>query len=340
VSEIARRREYTLKRIVELQELLVGTSDRLGGNACVYATGSFGRLEAGEASDLDGFIVGLAKPLAPDEIPPAPSRLARLDEICVKADLIEATRKLSLPEFDSDGKYLAHYSVDDLAYNLGRPEDDVDNTLTGRLLLFLESKPILGDKVYEDVIREVIAAYWRDYDKHKAEFLPAFLTNDILRLWRTFCVNYEARTENAPEAKRIKRKIKNYKLKHNRMLTCYSAILYLLGMLRMEQTVSPEKAVEMAKMTPTNRLTWLLGNDVFKAAHSALQDLLQQYERFLESTKEGDDALFEVFSDRDRGNELVQESYRFGNLMYEVLSKLEGGCTTDIEKRYFRLTAR
>jgi hypothetical protein len=258
MSEIERRRAYTLDRTNELKRELENTSERFGGNACVYATGSFGRLEAGETSDLDGFIVGLSKGMGVGETGPAPSKLTRLDEICVKADLIEATRRLGFPDFDGDGKYLAHYSVGDLAYNLGRPEDDAENTLTGRLLLFLESKPLLGEDVYEEVIREVVAAYWNDYDNHKTEFVPAFLTNDILRLWRTFCVNYEARTSSTPEPKRIKRKIKNYKLKHNRMLTCYSAILFLLGALRIEKSVSADKAFEMSKMTPTGRLNWLL----------------------------------------------------------------------------------
>jgi hypothetical protein len=55
--------------------------------------------------------------------------------------------------------------------------------------------------------------------------VPAFLANDILRIWRTFCVNYEARTETEPAEKKAKRKLKNYKLEHSRLLTCYSALL-------------------------------------------------------------------------------------------------------------------
>lgn len=336
MSEIDRRREYTLQRMDELRRELNDTSERLGRNACVYATGSFGRLEAGENSDLDGFIVGLSRAMEPGETGPAPSKLPRLDEICVKADLIEATRKLRFPDFDGDGRYLAHYSVDNLAHNLGRPEDDAENTLTSRLLLFLESKPLLGEAVYEDVIREVVAAYWSDYEKHKAEFVPAFLTNDILRLWRTFCVNYEARTSSTPESKRIKRKIKNYKLKHNRMLTCYSAILYLLGTLRLDRTVSLDKAVEMSKKTPTERLAWLLEIDAFNSAHDALRELLEQYDKFLEGTKAGDGALSEVFSDKTKGAELMKEAYRFGDFMYGVLSKLEASCQSCIERRYIR----
>jgi hypothetical protein len=121
-----------------------------------------------------------------------------------RRDLIEMTRELRIPEFSGDGRYLVHYSVDDFTETLGTPEDDVTNTFTARLLLLLESRVLLEESVYRDVTEEVIAAYWRDYEDHKTDFMPAFLANDILRLWRTFCVNYEARTERVPDDERLK----------------------------------------------------------------------------------------------------------------------------------------
>ena len=84
--------------------------------------------------------------------------------------------------------------------------------------------------------------------------MPTFLTNDILRLWRTFCVNYEARTERVPELEKAKGKLKNYKLKHSRLLTCYSAILYLIAIHYQNVSVHPSDAREMTELTPTQRL--------------------------------------------------------------------------------------
>jgi len=31
------------------------------------------------------------------------------------------------------------------------------------MLLLLESRPLLGEDIYEKVIKDVIASYWRDY---------------------------------------------------------------------------------------------------------------------------------------------------------------------------------
>ncbi|MBI3474278.1 MAG: hypothetical protein HY010_00975, partial [Acidobacteria bacterium] len=210
-------------------------------------------------SDLDLFIVG-KKDGQPGRDGKEGSLLKRLDEICIKADLIDATRQLSIPEFSGDGRYLTHYSVHEFTNTLGTPEDDVTNTFTARLLLLLESCPLLEPAVYREVTEEVIAAYWRDYEDHKTDFMPAFLANDILRLWRTFCVNYEARTERVPVREKAKGKLKNYKLKHSRLLTCYSALLYLLAVYGREQTVSPTDALAMIGLTPTERLEWLLAS--------------------------------------------------------------------------------
>ncbi len=245
-----RRRQETKERFAKLRQGLLEAEQLCAGKACVYATGSFGRGEASQHSDLDLFIVGQTKD--------SKRLLGRLDEIRLKADLIELTRSLKIPDFSGDGEYLTYYTVQQIVDTLGMPEDDASNTFTARLLLVLESQPLLERSVYQDVIDEVLGAYWLDYEDHKNEFIPAFLTNDILRLWRTFCVNYEARTAREPEEKKAKRKIKNYKLKHSRLLTCYSGLLYLLGVFSIRKTVTPPDAAEMAALTPTERLEWLL----------------------------------------------------------------------------------
>ena len=219
MDELAERRSNTAARIATLNGRLKAAEALVKGKACVFATGSFGRREAGPHSDLDLFIVG-KRDGEPGRNHTEGSLLKPLDEICVKVDLIEATRELGIPEFSDDGRYLTHYSVHEFTKTLGTPEDDVTNTFTARLLLLLESCPLLESRVYDEVTEEVIAAYWRDYEDHKADFMPAFLANDILRLWRTFCVNYEARTERVPDLKKAKGKLKNYKLKHSRLLTC------------------------------------------------------------------------------------------------------------------------
>ncbi len=169
---LEQRREKTLARFAELRENLTQAEGICRGKACVYATGSFARGEASQHSDLDLFIVGQGRD--------GKRTLGRLDEILLKADLIEVTRRLKIPEFSGDGQYLVHYTVEQLVRSLGKPDDDATNTFTARLLMILESRPLLEGEVYRNVVDEVLGAYWQDFEDHRNEFVPAFLANDIL----------------------------------------------------------------------------------------------------------------------------------------------------------------
>jgi hypothetical protein len=129
VGELSDRRSQTADRIDELRKRLTAAEAITSGKACVYMTGSFGRREASMHSDLDLFILGKNNERS-DRDGKQGSELGSLDEICLKADLIEVTRRLGIQEFSGGGRWLVHYSVDDLIKTLGKPEDDVENGLT------------------------------------------------------------------------------------------------------------------------------------------------------------------------------------------------------------------
>jgi predicted nucleotidyltransferase len=309
-----RRRAETTERVETLRKLLVVAEERCGDAACVYMTGSFGRGEPSPHSDLDLFIVGQCNRNVP--------ALSQLDQILIKADLIQAGRILRFPEFSGDGQYLVGYSVADLVDTLGTPKDDVENTFTARLLLLLESSALIGKAAYHQITNEVIAAYWKDYVGHRNDFMPAFLANDILRMWRTFCVNYEAHTKSEPEREMAKRRIKNYKLKHSRLLTCYSALLYLLAVFSKDKTVSPTDAEHMISVSPTGRLEWLLTQGEVEVAHASLKVLLEKYEEFLSNTDAPEDDLILRFMDKQNRRKYWESSNEFGDLMFQVLNKI------------------
>jgi hypothetical protein len=316
MSEISDRRIYTASRIVELRKHLKAADELISGRVCVYATGSFGRREASKYSDLDLFIVGKSTVGKDGE---KISLLSRLSDICVKAELIATTRRVGIPDFDGDGKYLTHQPVHLFTETLGKPEDDAINTFTARLLLLLESYPLIGEDIYKEVINDLLAAYWGDYEDHKDGFMPAFLANDILRLWRTFCVNYEARTERQPTAKKIKRKIKNYKLKFSRLLTCYSALLYLLSLYRDNGTVPPADVVEISGLSPTERLEKLRKKKYTREISRCLEDLLRQYDNFLKMTDAPESVLVEKFSDKDTERKCFVDAGKFGTRMFDAM---------------------
>jgi predicted nucleotidyltransferase len=314
VSLLSSRRSFSEQKLNLLRAELAEAERIISGKACVYATGSFGRLEATSQSDLDVFIVSKTAFDRTDGKDLIVNQLSNLDSILVKAELIKAISRLEMPNFDADGKYLECHTVDRLKDRLGTSNDDHDNTLTGRLLLFLESRPLIGSDVYSDVIDDVIAAYWRDYDSHTSDFIPAFLTNDILRLWRTFCVNYESgRRSNQDSAK-----IKNHKLKHSRMLTCYSALIYLLAVHKINGTVSPQDAREMTSLTPTDRLEWLRNQEQFLSVSHDISKALSLYSEFLDRMDHPKDTLKSMFAENSR--DWITKSYEFGDTLFRILT--------------------
>jgi predicted nucleotidyltransferase len=308
------RRDETTSRFDDLRSGLTEAEKLCKGKACVYATGSFARGEAHQWSDLDLFIVGQSTNGRRD--------LRRLDEICMKADLIEATQAKRIPEFSGDGRYLEHYTVGELIGTLGKPEDDVTNTFTARLLLLLESRPLLEITVYDHVIEDVVGAYWQDFEDHKNDFTPTFLVNDILRLWRTFCVNYEARTRREPAIEKAKRKLKNYKLKFSRLLTCYSALLYLLAIHTRSNTVTPEDATHMVSQSPTERLEWLLYQSDIGTAHEGIRGLLNLYEDFLTNSGKSEAELVEQFLSTPTSQKYFAAAASFGDKVFEVIEMI------------------
>jgi len=313
------RRASSERRLHLLKGGLSTAKALIQGKACIYATGSFARGEASAHSDLDLFIAG--KTIGAGE--EKRRALSRLDEICVKAELIQANKDLGIEEFSGDGEYLVHYTTSQLVSSLGHPQDDANNTFTARLLLLLESNPLLGEEVYSELVDDVIEAYWRDFPDHKTDFVPAFLANDILRLWRTFCVNYEARTSVESPEKKAKRKLKNYKLKHSRMLTCYSGLLHLLAIYSRSNTVQPDDVRDMTRLSPTKRLEWVRAQ--IPAVRESVDELLTQYATFLTNTDADEATMLRRFQDPQFGKQMVDDAGAFGDKVFTLLRSVGEG---------------
>lgn len=322
MSEIIQeRRDRSKVTIEKLRAKLADAEQDLSNKACVYVTGSFGRREAGPHSDLDAFIVAVMQETSDEKVTPKPA-LKTLDGILVQASLIKATKALNLPDFDGDGRFLTPHSVQDLVQTLGKPDDDANNTFTARLLLLLESCPLIGEETYNQIIGIVIDKYWRDFEGHETNFRPAFLVNDILRLWRTFCINYEAKTENTPEEKKITRRVKNFKLKFSRLLTCYSAIADLLEVYGNRSTVTQVDAVAMVKRSPIERIEEIIRNSSGQKA-SDFEQIKDSYSDFLDRTKGGDEDLRAKLADNRYKEKVMRRANDFADQVSKALKHYE-----------------
>ncbi|MEG8057051.1 hypothetical protein QP150_10180 [Sphingomonas sp. 22L2VL55-3] len=308
---------------VDVAEALVDTY------ACVYATGSFGRLEAGPHSDLDLFIVVDTK------YAEGKGEVRKLDSVAetkVKYHLIRAVEDSGIAKFDAGGRYLESHARNDFIRYLGSQEDDFRNTLTGRLLLLLESRPVLGRAFYDMLLDDVISAYFEDFPGNENNFVPSFLVNDILRLWRTFCVNYEfSRKKGSDDIK-----LKNLKLKFSRMLTCYSAVIHLLAIHVAKGCVTPDDVRAMVGLTPVERLEQLqagsaLTTDLHQSLALLIEQVLVEYSNFLAFTHQPKDEAVAAYP--AEAAQWKDASYRFGQRFAEALAML-GAAPEKFNKLY------
>lgn len=304
-------------RIEEFRTYLQQSAPEIDGKACVYATGSYGRLEAGPRSDLDVFIVV-------DEIMDKGTLkhvLNGIDEIKLKAKLINLTEHFRIPKFDGSGRFMSGHSINSLVTHLGSSEDDYRNILTARMLLLLESRPLEGLLVYNKVLDLVIDRYFADFKGHEDSFRPTFFINDISRMWRTFCVNYESKRKNSDSSRQ---KIKNLKLKFSRMLTCYSAIIYMHAIYARNGSVSPNEAQQMVRISPTERIESLPILCQTSSRSDRILEICQSctglYSSFLELVHKSDRAAAKQY----KANEVMwqEKSYQFGQLLADLIDEI------------------
>ena len=115
------------------------------------------------------------------------------------------------------------------------------------------------------------------------------------------------------------------------MLTCFSALIYMLGVYKANGTVTPADALRMVGLTPLERLEAMRPDPDDTDLKSALDRALQQYDAFLETTADGDDVLRERFADREGRMALNAQSNHFGDAVHDVLRHVGG------DNRFYRL---
>ncbi|MFH5802986.1 hypothetical protein [Alienimonas sp. DA493] len=302
------RKMYSIQRVDQFRSEVANLKHLPKAEGmCVYTTGSFGRKEASNQSDIDLFFMHLGGSETP---------LPNLLKTRIDAELIDLTEKLEFPPFSNDGEYLSIHYLDDMKSKMGGPADDFDNLFTARMLLLLESDWIYNEDVYKEVISEVIQSYYRDFHDHRDGFKPLFLTNDIVRFWKTLCLNYEHRRNrmSEDEDKKLKHRIRNLKLKFSRMLTCFSTVAVLV---RSDLVATPDLLASQVLRTPMGRLD-LVGGDV-KGAAALVRQIQEEYCWFLEMTGRNDEEVKEWISDKEKRDAAFERGRKFGRDMYDLI---------------------
>lgn len=160
---------------------LADRSQRLQGlshspDASVVLMGSWGRAEVTAGSD-DDFML-LVHGVERDAVEPSMAAIGSV------LDSSPGTQGIfGVPVFSGR-----------LVHDIGLDQDDNSN-LTRRMLFLLESAPVTGAEAYRAVREEILDRYVDD--SVKAYRPPRFLLNDVVRYWRTLCVDFAGKEHEA-----------------------------------------------------------------------------------------------------------------------------------------------
>ncbi|MDZ4103871.1 MAG: hypothetical protein U1E12_19560 [Hydrogenophaga sp.] len=267
----------------------------------IFAAGSLGRFEAGRQSDLDVFVLAEHR----DTMKGSASPISHLDEIRLFAKLIEINSSLNLPEFSGDGRFLKAHSLERIISSTGDAHDDIENLFTTRMLLLLESQAIWNGDLRANAIKNVLSNYFKD-GKGKADFRPLFLLNDILRYWRTLCLNYER--DRVSSSKWWKT---NLNLKFSRKLTIFSTVMLIVT----EEAQTIDDFTRIADLVPLERLALAfdkLGDDSLLNRFGVFLD---DYESFLAAKSFNEVANPTV----EQKQSFKSKAESFGGLIYDAI---------------------
>jgi hypothetical protein len=221
-------RDRTERRLAELRDQLSGF-DR-DDDAAVVMLGSWGRRELTSQSDDDFLVLvnGAERP----EVRPRSEELAGV-----------------LGVSGQTGTFGAAAFCENLVGRIGLDQDDNAN-LTRRMLLMLESVPVVGAEAYRECWERVLDAYLVDSirDRHP----PRFFLNDLIRYWRTICVDFVGKERGEPE----KWGLRTAKLRTGRKLLYASGLLPSLLCGELQRSEMRAFLIEQFAAPPTDRVAF------------------------------------------------------------------------------------
>ena len=168
----------------------------------------------------------------------------------------------------SDGVFTRPLSISSIHETIGGLEDD-NRQLTQRMLLLLEGDWIYNPSLFTTTSEKLIEKYVSD--NLRQDQICLYLLNDIIRYWRTICVDYEFKVHNTNKPTNLRL----IKLRFSRKLLFFAGVLAVSATHGLSVDEKRKKLNDLFALPPIERLQHLVSQDSFPA--------LELYAEFLSS---------------------------------------------------------
>lgn len=251
LASIYKCRKYTEKKLADLEKALRRV-DSLGAN--IVVNGSYARGEASSESDFDYLVI-------------FPGRLSKSNKDAATRRIAATVKRIIGKLPSKGGVFESPITVGDLTKDIGG-QDDTNKDITHRILFLTEGRPLGDRSLFEQQKEQLIERYIQNTIKDHN--LALFFLNDVIRYWRTICVDFENKTFEKGKDWGTR----NIKLVFSRRLLYFGGVIIAAETAQQSWQEKRRIFSELATLTPIDRLVQVCGG----ASDRALRD----YDHFLE----------------------------------------------------------
>ncbi|MFC0250534.1 nucleotidyltransferase domain-containing protein [Massilia consociata] len=290
-------KQNSVKKVEELRRVLKNDDTTF----TIVVGGSLARGEASDESDIDYFFFG------DDE-----ASVERAKDFLRSKEIEIAAIVGKAPSADGAFGSAACETRQALITDIGGNNDD-NAKITRRILFLLEGSWLTSPDTFKRYRRAVLSRYVSEHVE--PHHLTRFLLNDVIRYYRTICVDFEFKTVE----KNKEWGLRYIKLRYSRQFLYFSGIVAIAQTVGLSPLAKVERLIELFDLTPIERVRTICGTSADEA--------LRLYDNFLQKISSGATRteLNTVGQDRQTHTEDFKDLQSKGRLFTAELSKILDG---------------